>query len=55
MAHFDVKFYDKNSERYMLSKRIMQFCRDIQLERYITASEETGNFFHRACHYSFDE
>ncbi|HZJ75514.1 MAG TPA: hypothetical protein VFD25_02890, partial [Clostridia bacterium] len=55
MAHFDVKFYDKNSERYMLSKRIMQFCRDIQSERFITASEETGNFFHRDGQYTFDE
>lgn len=55
MAHFDVKFYDKNSERYMLSKRIMQFCRDIQSERFITDSEETGDFFHRDGQYTFDE
>ncbi|MGI6745939.1 MAG: alpha-mannosidase [Acutalibacteraceae bacterium] len=53
MSHFDVKFLDKNSERYMLSKRIMQFCSDIKSERFITQSEGTGDFLYRDGQYTF--
>lgn len=55
MAHFDVKFFDKNSERYMLSKRIAQFCKDISNERIVTDSEETGDFLHRDGQYTFED
>lgn len=53
MSHFDVKFFDKNSERYMLSKRIKQFCSDIKSERFVTDLEETGDFFYRDGQYTF--
>ena len=55
MSHFDVKFLDKNSERYMLSKRVLQFCNDIRSERFVTDSEETGDFFYRDGQYTFSE
>ncbi len=55
MSHFDVKFQDKNSERYMLSKRIHQFCDDIRSERFVTDSESTGNFMTRDGQYAFSD
>ena len=53
MSHFDTRFLDKNSERYMLSKRVAQFLNDIRGERFVTDCEDTGNFLYRDGQYSF--
>lgn len=56
MGHFDVnRFYDKNSERMMLSKRIKQITEAIQKEWFIEDSEDTGDFYFRDGQYSFSQ
>ena len=55
MGHFDVPFSDKNSERYMLSKRIALICNQLMQSRYVTDSEDTGNFFFRDGQHTFSE
>lgn len=46
MAHFDIPFVDKNSERKMLASRIKQII-DQLWGRIFTASERTGDFLFR--------
>lgn len=56
MSHFDVsRFYDKNSERLMLSKRIKQLTEAIKSEYFIMDTEGTGDFFFRDGQYYFND
>ena len=55
MSHFDVPFFDKNSERLMLSKRIKQILKAINKKYFILDSVDTGDFFIRDGQYSFSE
>lgn len=55
MSHFDVKFLDKNSERYMLSNRVRQLLDALKGGFFVEASVPTGDFFIREGQYSFDE
>ena len=55
MAHFEIDFHDKNSERYMISGRINQLMRDLESKFLIAASVDTGDFFFRDGQYTFDE
>lgn len=56
MAHFDVMpFKDKNSERYMLSKRIGRLLNMLEADYLITDSETLGGFSHRDGQYSIAE
>lgn len=56
MSHFDVsRFYDKNSERLMLSKRIKQLTEAIRKEYFVVDCEQTGDFFFRDGQYYFND
>ncbi len=55
MAHFDVDFLDKNSERYMLSRRIRKITDVIKSEFFIAKSVDTGDFYFRDGQYSFED
>ena len=55
MAHFDVDFLDKNSERYMLSRRIRKITDVIKSDFFIKDSVSTGDFFIRDGQYTFNE
>ncbi len=55
LGHFDVEFFDKNSERLMLSKRINKLCDAIRSEYFVVDSESTGDFYYRDGQYSFDD
>ena len=45
MAHFEIDFHDKNSERYMISGRINQLLKDMYSKFVIIDSVDTGDFF----------
>ncbi len=47
MAHFEIDFHDKNSERFMLSKRIEQITKDLRSKFLICESVDTGDFLYR--------
>ena len=47
MANFDVPFVDKNSERYVLSRRVGTICEHIRRDFVFPKSVPTGNFMHR--------
>ncbi|NMP38115.1 MAG: alpha-mannosidase [Clostridiales bacterium] len=47
MSHFDVEFLDKNSERYMLSKRIKKLADDIESRFLVTDRERLGGLYLR--------
>lgn len=53
MAHFEIDFHDKNSERYMISGRINQLMRDMYSKFVIIDSVDTGDFLFRDGQYSF--
>lgn len=53
MAHFEIDFHDKNSERYMISGRINQLMRDMYSKFVIIDSVDTGDFFFRDGQYGF--
>ncbi len=55
MAHFEIDFHDKNSERYMLSGRINQMLMDLQSKFFIIDSVDTGDFLYRDGQYSIDQ
>ena len=55
MAHFEIDFHDKNSERYMLSGRINQILRDLEEKFIVADSIGTGDFLFRDGQYSIDE
>ncbi len=56
MSHFDVsRFYDKNSERFMFSKRIKQLMSAVRSDFFVIDSESTGDFFFRDGQYYFDD
>lgn len=55
MAHFDVDFLDKNSERYMLSRRIRKITEVIKSDFFVKDSVSTGDFFIRDGQYTFEE
>ncbi|MBQ5883542.1 MAG: hypothetical protein IIW72_03345, partial [Clostridia bacterium] len=55
MAHFDVDFFDKNSERYMLSRRIRKITDVIKSDFFIKDSVSTGDFFIRDGQYTFEQ
>lgn len=55
MAHFEIDFHDKNSERYMISGRINQILRDLYKKFIIIDSVDTGDFFFRDGQYSFSD
>ncbi len=54
MAHFEIDFHDKNSERYMLSGRINQILRDLYAKFVIAQSIDTGDFLFRDGQYTID-
>lgn len=55
MAHFDVDFHDKNSERYMLSGRIGRIADDLYRKFLIVDSVDTGDFMFRDGQYAFSQ
>ena len=55
MAHFEIDFHDKNSERYMLSGRINQILRDLEEKFIVADSIGTGDFLFRDGQYSIDD
>lgn len=55
MAHFDVDFHDKNSERYMLSGRIGRIANDLYRKFLIVDSVDTGDFMFRDGQYTFSQ
>ena len=55
MAHFEVDFHDKNSERYMISGRINQILRDMYSKFIIIDSVETGDFLYRDGQYTVED
>ena len=55
MAHFEIDFHDKNSERYMLSGRINQILRDLESKFIIAQSVGTGDFLFRDGQYTIDD
>ena len=55
MAHFEIDFHDKNSERYMISGRINQIMRDLNEKFLIADSINTGDFMFRDGQYTFAE
>ena len=54
MAHFDIPFQDKNSERKMLYRRIERLCRDIA-SRVFDQSVRVGGFLFRDGQYRYDQ
>ncbi len=55
MAHFEIDFHDKNSERYMISGRINQILRDMYNKFIIIDSVDTGDFLYREGQYSVED
>ena len=55
MAHFEIDFHDKNSERYMISGRINQILRDMYAKFIIIDSVDTGDFLYRDGQYSIED
>lgn len=55
MAHFEIDFHDKNSERFMISGRINQMLRDMYAKFIIVDSIDTGDFFYRDGQYTYDD
>ncbi len=55
MAHFEIDFHDKNSERFMISGRINQILRDMEAKFLIADSVDTGDFLFRDGQYSIEE
>ncbi len=55
MAHFEIDFHDKNSERYMISGRINQILRDMYQKFIIIDSVDTGDFLYRDGQYSVED
>ena len=55
MAHFEIDFHDKNSERYMLSGRINQMLRDLEEKFLVAQSVSTGDFLFRDGQYSIED
>ncbi len=55
MAHFEIDFHDKNSERYMISSRINQLMKDLYSKFVIVDSVDTGDFYYRDGQYSFED
>ncbi|MBQ7116237.1 MAG: alpha-mannosidase [Clostridia bacterium] len=55
MAHFEIDFHDKNSERYMISGRINQILRDMYSKFVIIDSVDTGDFLYREGQYSVED
>ena len=55
MAHFEIDFHDKNSERYMISGRINQILRDMYSKFIIIDSVDTGDFLYRDGQYSVED
>ena len=55
MAHFEIDFHDKNSERYMISGRINQLLKDMYSKFVIIDSVDTGDFLYRDGQYSIED
>ena len=55
MAHFEIDFHDKNSERYMISGRINQLLKDMYSKFVIIDSVDTGDFLYREGQYSVED
>ncbi|MBR5441865.1 MAG: hypothetical protein IKV44_02835 [Clostridia bacterium] len=55
MAHFEIDFHDKNSERYMTNWRVNQITKDLYRKFVIADSVDTGDFYYRDGQYSFEQ
>ena len=55
MAHFEIDFHDKNSERLMLCKRVDQILKDLYSKFVIADSIDTGDFLFRDGQYTIDD
>lgn len=55
MSHVDIRFADKNSERYMLAKRIYKVIEDLENEYLYPDSETLGGFKFRDGQYKFSQ
>ena len=55
MAHFEIDFHDKNSERYMTNWRVNQITKDLYRKFVIADSVDTGDFYYRDGQYSFED
>ena len=55
MAHFEIDFHDKNSERLMLNRRVDQILNDLYAKFIFTNGVDTGDFLFRDGQYSIDD
>ena len=55
MSHVDIRFADKNSERYMLARRIYKVIEDLENEYLYPDSETLGGFKFRDGQYKFSQ
>ncbi len=55
MAHFEIDFHDKNSERLMLCKRVDQILKDLNSKFVIADSISTGDFLFRDGQYTIED
>ena len=55
MSHVDIRFADKNSERYMLARRIYKIIEDLENEYLYPDSETLGGFKFRDGQYKFSQ
>ena len=44
MSHVDIRFTDKNSERFMLARRVYKVIEDLENEYLYPDSETLGGF-----------
>ncbi len=55
MAHFEIDFHDKNSERFMLGHRVRRISEDLYSKFVIAESVDTGDFMYRDGQYTFED
>lgn len=53
MSHVDIRFTDKNSERFMLARRVYKVIEDLENEYLYPDSETLGGFKFRDGQYKF--
>ena len=55
MSHVDIRFTDKNSERFMLARRVYKVIEDLENEYLYPDSETLGGFKFRDGQYKFSQ
>ena len=55
MSHVDIRFTDKNSERFMLARRVYKVIEDLENEYLYPDSETLAGFKFRDGQYNFSQ